>query len=230
MTDYFEKNALAIDCSSSDLRLGLRFGHDRIVKLSVEAGRRHGELMIEKIADLLRSAEIEVENIEAIVVCIGPGSFTGLRIALAAAKGMATSLNIPVVGVSLFEVAAFMLRGKTESVLIVVPFKRDAVFVGRVKGGDVEENSIKTVATEQLTEVLAGTEVASCGFRNENVIKEIESLLTAGKISFDAGELLEIGVKKLNEGKASNLENLEPLYIQKSQAEIRLEQTQRNQS
>ena len=101
MTEFRDENILAIDCSGKELNLGLRFGHDRTVKLSIEAGRSHGQLIIEKISELLNSAEIKVKQLRALVVSTGPGSFTGLRIALAAAKGMATALNIPAVGVSL---------------------------------------------------------------------------------------------------------------------------------
>ncbi|MCH9025127.1 MAG: tRNA (adenosine(37)-N6)-threonylcarbamoyltransferase complex dimerization subunit type 1 TsaB, partial [candidate division Zixibacteria bacterium] len=143
MTEFRDENILAIDCSGKELNLGLRFGHDRMVKLSIEAGHSHGQLIIEKISDLLRSAEIKVEQLNALVVSTGPGSFTGLRIALAAAKGMATALNIPAVGVSLFEIAAFKLNKTKEAVAVIVPFRRDSVFAGEGKAGNFDKGSIK---------------------------------------------------------------------------------------
>ena len=230
MTDFREENILAIDCSGKELNLGLKFGHDRTVKLSIEAGHSHGQLIIEKISDLLRSAEIKVEQLEALVVSTGPGSFTGLRIALAAAKGMATALNIPVAGVSLFEIAAFKLNKTEQSVVVIVPFKRDAVFAGEVKSGDFEISSIEVVPMKQLKSFLSGLEVVSCGFNEENISNEIESVLTVGKIGFDAADLLQIGNEKLKKGEVSDLVDLEPLYIQKSQAEIKFEQAQRDRN
>jgi len=230
VTDFKEENILAIDCSGKGLNLGLKFGHDRMVKLSVEAGHSHGQLIIEKISDLLRSAEIKIEQLKALVVSTGPGSFTGLRIALAAAKGMATALNIPAVGVSLFEIAAFKLSKTKQAVAVIVPFKRDAVFIGEVKAGKFYDSNIKVVPMKQLRNYISLSEVASCGFDQEKISIDVETVLTAGRISFDAADLLQIGVEKLKKGEVSDLVHLEPLYVQKSQAEINFEQTQRDRN
>src|SRR5574341_1324197 len=107
--DYSSKNILAIDCATSEMKLGLKFGGDRLVKSAVAAEQSHSAQIIKGIAALMASAKCKVTELDAIVVATGPGSFTGLRIGLACAKGMAVALNIPVVGVSLFEVAGYKL-------------------------------------------------------------------------------------------------------------------------
>ena len=230
MTEFSDENILAIDCSGKELNLGLRFGHDKIVKLSIEAGRSHGQLIIEKISELLRSAEIKVKQLRALVVTTGPGSFTGLRIALAAAKGMATALNIPVVGVSLFEMAAFKLSKTEQVVAVIVPFKRDSVFTGEIESGNFDNSSIRVVPIKQLRNQLSGSKVASCGFDKEKIPIEVKNIETAGSVSFDAADLLQIGFEKLKRGEVSDLADLEPLYVQKSQAEINFEQAQRDRN
>jgi len=226
VTEFRDENILAIDCSGKELNLGLRFGHDKMVKLTIEAGHSQGQLIIEKISDLLRSVEIKVEQLKALVVSTGPGSFTGLRIALAATKGMATALNIPVAGVSLFEIAAYKLNKTEQAVAVIVPFKRDSVFAGEVKAGNFDNNSIRVVPIKQLKNHLSGLEVVSCGFDKEKISIEVETVLTVGRISFDAADLLQIGYEKLKRGEVSDLVDLEPLYVQKSQAEINFEQAQ----
>ena len=230
MTEFSDENILAIDCSGKELNLGLRFGHDRTVKLSIEAGRSHGQLIIEKISDLLRSAEIKVKQLRALVVSTGPGSFTGLRIALAAAKGMATALNIPAVGVSLFEIAAFKLSKTEQAAIVIVPFKRDSVFTGEVTSGNFDNSSIRVVPIKQLKNQLSGLEVVSCGFDKEKIPIEVKEIETAGSVCFDAADLLQIGIEKLKRGEVSDLADLEPLYVQKSQAEINFEQAQRDRN
>lgn len=226
MTEFRDENILAIDCSGKELNLGLRFGHDKMVKLTIEAGHSQGQLIIEKISDLLRSVEIKVEQLKALVVSTGPGSFTGLRIALAAAKGMATALNIPAVGVSLFEIAAFKLSKTEQAAIVIVPFKRDSVFTGEVKSGNFDNSSIRVVPIKELKNCLSGLEVVSCGFDKGEISIEVETILTAGSVSFDAADLLQIGIEKLKRGEVSDLADLEPLYVQKSQAEINFEQAQ----
>ncbi len=230
MTEFSDENILAIDCSGKELNLGLRFGHDRTVKLSIEAGRSHGQLIIEKISDLLRSAEIKVKQLRALVVSTGPGSFTGLRIALAAAKGMAIALNIPAVGVSLFEIAAFKLSKTEQAAIVIVPFKRDSVFAGEVTSGNFDNSSIRVVPIKQLKNQLSGLEVVSCGFDKEKIPIEVKEIETAGSVCFDAADLLQIGIEKLKRGEVSDLADLEPLYVQKSQAEINFEQAQRDRN
>ena len=230
MTDFSNENILAIDCSGKELNLGLRYGDDRMVKLSIEASRSHGQLIIEKISDLLKSAEIKVEQLRALVVSTGPGSFTGLRIALAAAKGMATALNIPAVGVSLFEIAAFKLSNTEQAVTVIVPFKRDSVFAGEVKSGEFNDSSIRVVAIHEFQEDLSGLEVVSCGFNQEKIPIAVKEIETAGSVSFDTADLLQIGFEKLKKGEVSDLADLEPLYVQKSQAEINFEQAQRDRN
>ncbi|MEE8404666.1 MAG: tRNA (adenosine(37)-N6)-threonylcarbamoyltransferase complex dimerization subunit type 1 TsaB [candidate division Zixibacteria bacterium] len=230
MTVFSDENILAIDCSGKELNLGLRFGHDKMVKLSIEAGRSHGQLIIEKISDLLRSAEVKVKQLRALVVTTGPGSFTGLRIALAAAKGMAAALDIPAVGVSLFEMAAFKLSKTEQVVAVIVPFKRDSVFTGEVKSGNFDNSSIRVVPIKQLRNQLSGSKVASCGFDKGKIPIEVKNIETAGSVSFDAADLLQIGIEKLKRGEVSDLADLEPLYVQKSQAEINFEQAQRDRN
>ena len=230
MTEFRDENILAIDCSGKELKLGLRFGRDRTVKLSIEAGRSHGQLIIEKISELLNSAEIKVKQLRALVVSTGPGSFTGLRIALAAAKGMATALNIPAVGVSLFEIAAFKLSKTEQAAIVIVPFKRDSVFTGEVKSGSFDNSSIRVVPIKQLKNQLSGLEVVSCGFDKEKIPIEVKEFETAGSVSFDAADLLQIGIEKLKRGEVSDLADMEPLYVQKSQAEINFEQAQRDRN
>ena len=230
MTDFSNENILAIDCSGKELNLGLRYGDDRMVKLSIEASRSHGQLIIEKISDLLKSAEIKVEQLRALVVSTGPGSFTGLRIALAAAKGMATALNIPAVGVSLFEIAAFKLSNTEQAVTVIVPFKRDSVFAGEVKSGEFNDSSIRVVAIHEFQEDLSGLEVVSCGFNQEKIPIAVKEIETAGSVSFDTADLLQIGFEKLKKGEVSDLADLEPLYVQKSQAETNFEQAQRDRN
>jgi len=230
VTDFSNENILAIDCSGKELNLGLRFGHDRMVKLSIEAGRSHGQLIIEKISDLLKSAEMKVKQLKALVVSTGPGSFTGLRIALAAAKGMAAALNIPAVGVSLFEIAAFKLSKSEQTTIVIVPFKRDSVFAGEVKAGKFNNSSIRVILIKQLKDDLSGLEVVSCGFDEEKIPVEVKTVVSAGSVSFDTADLLQIGFEKLMKSKSSDLAALEPLYVQKSQAEINFEQAQRDRN
>ncbi len=225
MTEFNNKIVLAIDCSSPEMKLGLQFGGDRLVKSAVPAEQAHGALIMKGIAQLLQSANCQVQDINGIVVATGPGSFTGLRIGIAAAKGMALALNIPVVGVSLLELAEYKLAGVGQNVKVVLPFKKGSYFVATLINDKIDESAVLVVSSEELNSHIGGSLVAGMGNIDLSVlVADKVQIIESNRTDFDASELTNLGVMKLNRKEISDLVNLEPLYLQKSQAEIRFEQ------
>ena len=73
------------------------------------AGYRHGETLLPAIDDLLRRLEVGRAGLSAVVVGTGPGAFTGLRVGIATAKGLAQAIGCPIIGIS---TAAALLAGQ----------------------------------------------------------------------------------------------------------------------
>ncbi len=95
--------------------------------------RGQAEALMPMIEDVLKTASLKPADLDAIAVTYGPGGFTGLRIALAAARGMALALNVPCIGVTTFEavaLGALELGGSdlTKALLVVIESKRDDVY------------------------------------------------------------------------------------------------------
>lgn len=91
--------------------------------------RGQGEKLMPMIADLMAEARVARRDLSAIGVGIGPGNFTGLRIAVAAARGLALALKIPAIGINSFEAileAEGLYGGR---VLISLPAPRDQVYL-----------------------------------------------------------------------------------------------------
>jgi tRNA threonylcarbamoyladenosine biosynthesis protein TsaB len=220
MIDYTQKNILAIDSSSNRLILGLMYEGDKLVKSDELVEKSHGQMIIKKINDLLNSANKEVNSIDAIIVQAGPGSFTGLRIGIATAKGIAVAFDIPIVAINLFEIAAYKLKNFNDSVKVIVPLKKDQYFLTNVQNQQFDNKNIKTIDNQQLYQIIKKEPFAIFGFNLENDI--IEEPLTdySDNIKYDASDIINLGMIKLKEGKTEDIINLEPLYLQKSQAEI----------
>jgi tRNA threonylcarbamoyladenosine biosynthesis protein TsaB len=216
-------NILAIDTSGKNLKLALSFGGDRLVKSDELMEQSHGQLLIKKIGELFQSAGLGREELDAIIVCTGPGSFTGLRIGLAAAKGMAVALDIPVVPVSLFEIAAGKLASVEGDVSVVVPLKRDEYFVSEVNGGQ-HAADIRVVGNDGLRLLAEKNSVAALHLDLSAAVSGAIANDFSDAVGYDAADLIYIGTSKLDSGYAGDLSTLEPLYIQKSQAEIRFDQ------
>lgn len=118
---------LAIDTATEYASLAL-YNQDGI--LSEEtwyAGRNHTVELMPRITRTLDLAGLRVADLTALAVSLGPGSFTGLRIALSAAKGMALPHKLPVVGVPTLEVTAYPLRSFTEPVWAVAQAGRGRI-------------------------------------------------------------------------------------------------------
>jgi tRNA threonylcarbamoyladenosine biosynthesis protein TsaB len=92
-------NLLAIETSTEACSAALLVG-ERLFERSELAPRRHAELILPMIEDLLAEADIARRQIDGIAVGRGPGAFTGVRLAISVAQGLALGLDVPVVPVS----------------------------------------------------------------------------------------------------------------------------------
>lgn len=99
---------LSIDTSTKTGSVAVLESEKVLVELSYTADSSHSKDLILVIDKALKKAKLELSEINGIAVSIGPGSFTGLRIGLATAKGLAFALNKPIVGISTLEALAFI--------------------------------------------------------------------------------------------------------------------------
>ena len=92
--------SLLLDSANKELLVALYKGDKKIDEIRYEAWQRQSELMIPELDKILKRNEIDPKTIDEIVVTQGPGSYTGVRIALTIAKIYALSLNIPCYAIS----------------------------------------------------------------------------------------------------------------------------------
>lgn len=92
--------SLLLDSANRDLNVGLTKDGHLIDFLSYDAWQRQSELMVKEIDVILKRNQLTAKDINEVIVTIGPGSYTGIRIALTIAKTMAFALDIPIFAVS----------------------------------------------------------------------------------------------------------------------------------
>lgn len=122
---------LAFDTASSRCAAALVRGGAVLVSRDEPMDRGQAERLMPLLEELLAEAGVGWADLEGLAVCTGPGNFTGLRIAVAAARGLALALGIPAVGVSAFEVMAPMTGAGT----VVIEDRRGAVFAQSFQDG-----------------------------------------------------------------------------------------------
>lgn len=131
-------NLLAIDTAANlcaacvhDTTAGHELG--RSVR---DIGKGHAEVLMDVIDEALRKATFAFAGIGAIAVAVGPGSFTGIRVGVSVARGLALALKVPAIGVTTLEALAFEAREKFggKAVLAAIDGGRDGIYAALYDG------------------------------------------------------------------------------------------------
>ncbi len=197
-----------------------------IAEVSVDKKNVHAERLLALISTVLEETATTVDGIDGIAVSIGPGSFTGLRIGLSVAKGLAYASSKPLVAVPTLEALAYRAfhAGKVEtggSVLAALDARRDEVYcqLFSVAGTDLTPvwDARDLTTTELISEIDTRDVILTGG-------GSMKILLHAGpshRMAFageelsrcSAGSVALLGHRLLGEGRTEDPSTLEPRYI-----------------
>lgn len=138
----------------------------RVIDSVPLAGGTFSAQLVPQIADLLAKHQFRKSDIDALIVISGPGSFTGLRVGLAAIKALAEILQKPIVAVSLLEVLA-LAAGREGRVAAVIDAGRGGVYLGNyeVTGSNARRIEERVVAKEHLRELARGVTLVTADAR-----------------------------------------------------------------
>lgn len=140
-------NLLAIETSTESCSAALLVD-GRLIQRSRLAPRLHAELLLPMCEDLLAEAGIALAALDVIAVGQGPGAFTGVRLAVSAAQGMALALDLPVVAVSSLAALALQAPVNGAPVLALIDARMGEVYAGVFRHSDaglvepVDEESV----------------------------------------------------------------------------------------
>ena len=121
-------NILAINTSDDVLSVALKLD-DEILSKQLRAERNHNQSVLIMIDQMFASAEVNSGNIDAVAFGVGPGSFTGLRIAAGVAQGLAFGIDVLVVPISCM--AAIAQKQTCDKVIVAIDAKRSNIYWGR---------------------------------------------------------------------------------------------------
>ncbi|MDF1512359.1 MAG: tRNA (adenosine(37)-N6)-threonylcarbamoyltransferase complex dimerization subunit type 1 TsaB [Anaerolineae bacterium] len=95
---------LAIDTATNHASIALHDGSFLRGECTWESPNRHTVTLVPRINQMLQASELTPEDLSAIAICIGPGSYTGVRIGVSVAKGLASAQKVPLIGVSTLDI------------------------------------------------------------------------------------------------------------------------------
>jgi len=224
---------LGIESASLTASAALVTEEGLIGEFTVNFHKTHSETMLPMIDALLKTAGVDISEVDAFAVSEGPGSFTGLRIGAALVKGLAFAAEKPVVPVPTLDAMAYGAEGAKGLVLPVLDARRNEVYGGIydlsdgfkvLKEAEALPLTVFLNEAEALGEALGrGLYLIGDGLSvHEAAIRERcpKAMIAGPHLKFQrAGSVAALGLKLFNEGKAVSPELFSPVYLRMSQAE-----------
>ena len=212
---------IAIDTSTDYASLALHDGFQVRVEHSWESPRRHTVELLPRLVSALRQLDLGAEHLSAVAVARGPGSFTGVRVGMAVAKGLALARGIPLVGVQTLDVVAAAQGRDRRPLCAVLQAGRGRICTAiyRWRRGEWHEREAPRLTTwsvlveETATSTLFCGEIDPVGADALTSLDDLAVLLPAAARLRRAGFLAEIAWHRLNRGEADDPATLTPIYL-----------------
>ena len=226
---------LGIDTSSNATSIAVIEDNKLICEYTINTKTTHSQKLMPMIENMLKISEVNVNDMDMIAICQGPGSFTGLRIGMATAKALSHVNNLPIVGVNSLELLAGNMDLSDKKICSILDAQRTQVYMGQYKFENnklVEIKSVDVVEIDELLEELKSSNeewilVGEAVYKYEDKIKEIENICVPAPSHNvnKASSLCTIAMNKYNQNiDVYDCYTINPVYIRKSQAEVQYDE------
>lgn len=229
---------LAIESASLTASAAIITDDILTAEYTVNDRKTHSQTLLPMVDEICRMVQLDKKEIDAVAVSAGPGSFTGLRIGAATAKGMGLALHIPLLPVPTLDALAYNLWGTDALICPVMDARRGQVYNGLYHCREELE------MVEKARAIPAEDLIRELNERNERVIflgdgvpvlREIaeqnlavlHSYAPAHQSRHRAASVGALGMKMLREGKSVKAADFVPFYLRLSQAEREREEAVR---
>ncbi|NOZ19681.1 MAG: tRNA (adenosine(37)-N6)-threonylcarbamoyltransferase complex dimerization subunit type 1 TsaB [Planctomycetes bacterium] len=213
---------LAIETSHVVGSVAVAEGPDVLAEESFEQGMVHGRELVPRMKALLERVGWGLAEVELIAVSIGPGSYTGLRVGVAAVKTIAYALGTPVVAVPSLDVLARNAPDDAEVVCPVVDAKRKQVYTCRYDGSRNRQGDHRVVHPQELAQTLSpGAFVLGDGLAYYADVFERRGFTIADESLWRprAAVVAALGRALYMAGQRDDSLSLVPLYLRRPEAE-----------
>lgn len=191
-------------------------GKTILCKEIAEEGYSHAERLHVFIEDLVQEAGIHFKDIQAIAVSQGPGSYTGLRIGVSAAKGLCYALNVPLIAVDTLQVLASQVQVEDGLIIPMIDARRMEVYsaIFDVKFEKIRETQAEVI-TENSFETISETVyfVGDCADKCKSVITK-SNFIFLEEIKYPSATAMSIlSFSKFQNNDFEDLAYFEPYYL-----------------
>lgn len=222
---------LGLDSSGIVASVAIVEDENLIAEYTVNYKKTHSQTLLPMLDELVKMTELDLDTIDAIAVAAGPGSFTGLRIGSATAKGLGLALKKPLVEIPTVDALAYNLYDSRALICPIMDARRNQVYTGvyRFVGEQFEiVEAQMAISLEELMEKLNsyGEKVTFLGDGVPVYKEQLEkglcteySFAPAHKNRQSAAAVGALAMQYLKEGKTETAMEHQPDYLRLSQAE-----------
>lgn len=222
---------LAIDSSGLVATVAILEEDNMLAEYTINYKKTHSQTLLPMLDEIVKQLDFELETIDAIAVAAGPGSFTGLRIGSATAKGLGLALQKPIIPIPTVDGLAYNMCGVSQIVCPLMDARRNQVYTG------IYEFKGNTLCTIQPQEAVAIEEVVEqinhlgrpVIFLGDGVPVQKDTIAELVKVPYSfapahmarqrAGALGALAFQYYAQGRVEDAREHKPDYLRLSQAE-----------
>lgn len=233
---------LSIDSSTPVAGIAVSDGMQLLGEITLNTKNTHSEKLMPLVKHLLDELTLSVNDLDAIAVTQGPGSFTGLRIGMATAKGLAQGAGKKLIAVPTLDCLAQNLLHYPGIICPIMNAQKKQVYTAIYRSGRNKLERLsdyQAIAVEQLAAQLkelkediwfVGDGVAAFADMFQELLGDACRFADGHNILPRAGALAMLAAERASEDRFDDLYQAELIYIRKSEAEVQWEARQQNQN
>ena len=187
-----------------------------IAETSLSVKKNHSNIVMPIIDNLFKISDLTINDIDKIAVAIGPGSFTGVRIALGIAKGLAMALNKPLIAVNELDILEAIASGNENEIIPLIDARKERVYY-KYQNTYIDDYLINLISSFDKNKKYVFVGDGATNY--ENILKDNlgdNAIILPMYNAFPRASILcELALNK----EETNIYTLEPEYISKSRAE-----------
>lgn len=226
---------LSIDSSTPVAGIAVADQHRLLGEMMINTENTHSEKLLPMIVHLLQELNLEPKDLDAVAAMQGPGSFTGLRIGMATAKGLAQGCKLKFLAVPTLDCMAYNLVHYPGLVCPVLNAQKKEVYTAvycTEQGNWQRKSEYQAIAAEQLAEHLhalqqevwfLGDGLTAYGTLFQDRLEQRCHFAPLHQHLPRAAALAALAMERAQAGKFDDLLTTEPIYIRKSEAEVQWE-------
>ena len=187
-----------------------------IAETSLSVKKNHSNIVMPIIDNLFKISDLTINDIDKIAVAIGPGSFTGVRIALGIAKGLAMALNKPLIAVNELDILEAIASGNENEIIPLIDARKERVYY-KYQNKYVDDYLINLISNFDKNKKYIFVGDGATNYKNilKDNLGDNAIVLPMYNAFPRASILCELALNK----EEANIYTLEPEYISKSRAE-----------